>query len=132
MAEHRERYPWYGYMKNIIRRYPVAKAEYEAALRQQRTTAAYGEKPRGSGKSASPVEKAVIHAMRGGNYADFLAVDRAVKATDPEHLQLIDLVFWRKSKTIEGAAAALYISTSTARRRIKAFIIRVARERGLI
>jgi len=135
VSKHRERYAWWGYIKNIIRRYPQLRAEHEAALSPS-ATADYSGDPHGSGISR-PVEQAVIRAASAGTYEEFAAVDRAIRAAQAlpngaETLRLIDLLFWRQTHTLHGAASVVHVSTMTARRRVANFIVAVAAERGLI
>lgn len=75
---------------------------------------------------------------RGGGKAHDLteherqAVQAAVEAAEAlaegeSRLKLIDLVFWKRTNTLTGAALALHISERTARRWHTAFIRSVAR-----
>lgn len=71
------------------------------------------------------------------------AVDREVEAVRAaieetkrmkrggERLQLIDLIFWKKTHTLDGACAACHVSERTGRRWHAEFIHLVARNRDL-
>lgn len=64
------------------------------------------------------------------------AVDAAIEATkklnDGElRLKLVDIIFWKRTHTLEGAAMVLHISERTARRWHTEFIRTVAKEFGL-
>lgn len=64
------------------------------------------------------------------------AVDAAIEATkklnDGElRLKLVDIIFWKRTHTLEGAAMILHISERTARRWHTEFIRTVAKEFGL-
>lgn len=65
------------------------------------------------------------------------AVEQAIEETQShidgaERLQVIDLVLWRRTHTVPGAAMVVYVSERTARRWHTAFILCVAKYRGLI
>lgn len=129
------RYAWWGYIKTIIRRYPALKREYEASLAQS-IVPAYDAQPHG-GAVSNPVETIVIRALSSGTADEYLAVKAAVDHTlgmedGSARLKLIEMIFWRRTHTLEGAAHATYVSPRTARRRVAEFIRCVARYRGLL
>lgn len=97
------RYGWWGYVKWMIRQYPVRKGRYiqAAALREQ-----------------SAVQKAIDQtgAMDSGT----------------ERLQVIDLVFFKQTHTLEGAALVVPCSYDTAQKYHAQFIKAVARNFGLL
>ena len=64
------------------------------------------------------------------------AVARAIEATlllrnGAERMELLDMVFFQKSYSLEGAAAARFVSYETAKRWHGDFITMVAAEMGL-
>lgn len=97
------RYIWWGYVKNMIRRYPARKDRPCAGndLREREA-----------------VERAVRQTMRLDNGQD--------------RLRVVELVFWQQTHTLEGAAMMVPCSERTARRWHTEFIRLVAREYGLL
>lgn len=129
------RYAWWGYVKTIIRRYPILKREYEDSL-QQSIVPAYDSQPHG-GAVSNPVETTVIRALSSGTAEEYLAVQKAIDHTltiedGSARLKLIEMIFWRQTHTLQGAARVTYVSPRTARRRVAEFIRCVARYRGLL
>lgn len=77
------------------------------------------------------------HEASGNRAREKEAVQSAIEQTrqcaDGEaQLQLIDLVFWRRTHTLSGAAMVIPCSERTARRWHTEFIRRVARNYGLL
>ena len=135
MNRHKERFPWWGYVKNIIRRYPALRLEHEQSL-LPKATADYSGEPHGSGISR-PVENAVVKAISAGTYAEYSAVAAAIKEAEalPDgktRLKIVDMVFWQQTHTLTGAANAAYVSPRSARRWVSEFIKSVAKNRGLL
>lgn len=96
------RYDWWGYAKGMIRRYPASQAE------------ATGNRAR---------ERDAVYA----------AIEQTKQRADgDEQLELIDLVFWRRTHTLAGAAMMIPCSERTARRWHTEFIRRVAKNYGLL
>ena len=94
---------WWGYVKNMIRSYPYIKGK--------------------------PVQGVLLKERE--------AVEAALEETGKlldgeERLKVVDLVFFRKTNTLEGAALAVPCSDRTARRWHADFIRCVARKYGLI
>lgn len=84
--------------------------------------------------------KWMIRSYKGGALAtkeEREAVEAAISETrklpdGAERLRLVDLIFWRKTHVISGAALELHISERTAREWHRQFIRLVAKKRGLI
>ncbi len=130
------RYDWWGYAKGMIRRYQSLKAEHEA-LQAQSMTASYTGMPSGSNVENRPVEQVAMRGLTGVALKEYEAVDAAVRYTQglangEARLQVIDLVLWRRSHTLEGAALAIPCSISSAWRWHGDFIRRVAKCYGLL
>ena len=128
------RYGWWPYVKNIIRRYPALKEAHDE-LQKQRVTASYNAEvvPKAPGR---PVERSATRTMGKTMQKEFEAVRSAVEALEgmpdgDRRIILIDLVYWRKSHTLQGAAIKCHISFATAKRWHVAFINLVARNYGL-
>ena len=129
------RYDWWGYVKGMIRRYPALKAEY-ADLRTQTVTPNYSGMPGGSGAGRA-VEEVALRELPTTAQREYEAVRRAIQVTERmkssrDRLKIIDLVFWKKTHTLEGAALVIPCSYRTARRYHEAFIEFVAKEYGLL
>ena len=97
------RYRWWSYVKAMIRNYPTLVDRY----------------------------------IQGPALREREAVQRAIDQTEPmvdgkERLQVIDLVFFRQTHTLEGAAVLIPCSERTARRWHTDFIKAVAKEFGLL
>ena len=91
---------WWGYMKTCIRKYDVIPLS----------------------DARSPIE-----------YWELQAVARAIQRTEAlktgiERLRLVDLVFWKRSHNVVGAAIELHISEPTAIRWHRDFVKAVACE----
>ena len=97
------RYGWWGYVKWIIRQTPKRDGI----------------------------------ALDGKEAEEQAAVNRAIQKTKNKpdataRLMLIDLVFFRQTHTLDGAAQEVACSERTARRWSSEFIKMVAKERGLL
>lgn len=97
------RYPWWGYIKAIIRQYDAGKFV-----------------PTGSAQSAE--YQAVMDAV----------AQTEAMCNGKERLRLVKIVFWSRTHTLEGAALELHCSDRTARRWHTDFILLVAKKRGLL
>lgn len=129
------RNPWWGYVKNIIRAYPELRREYED-LHCQSVTADMSGMPRGGGVSRG-IEAIAVRELPKPKQVEFDAVRKAIEGTrrvkaGADRLKLIDLVFWKQSHTLSGAALAVNISYDTAINYHGDFIMLVAFCRGLI
>lgn len=129
------RYRWWGYIKSVIRAYPGLKAEY-AALHEQSITPSMSGMPGGGGASRA-VENIAIRELPGTNQREYEAVKRAVETTRrlpaaKETLAIVDMVFWKNSHTLRGAAYKAGISYGTAKNYHNGFIKTVAKNYGLM
>lgn len=97
------RYKWWGYVKAIVRSYPhMREREMSEAER----------------KECAAVEDAIRQTM-----------DRA---SGRERMKLVDMVFFKQTHTLEGAAMEVPCSYVTAKRWQQQFIVQVAKNRGLM
>lgn len=131
----RPRYDWWGYVKGMIRRYPALKKEYEA-LRCQSVTPDYSGMPRGSGAGRT-TEIIALRQLPTTSQREYEAVRQAIEATQRmnasrDRLKIIDLVFWKQTHTLEGAALTVPCSYRTAQRYHEEFIKLVASRYGLL
>ena len=125
------RYPWWGYVRKITERYPAMRAQLDE-LQKQSVTANYG--PQG-GRSSMPsrtTETAALRQLTEKEQEELDAVEQAIAVSSAETVEVIRLVFWAKTHTLNGAALTLHLSYMSARRRQADFLRRVARFRGLL
>ena len=102
-----ERYPWLGYVRYMVRKYP----EWNK-IRQSR------ELTRTESMGWSAVQIAVDCTERMENGSD--------------RLKVIRIVHWNRTRTLEGAALMIPCSRRTAARWQRNFFEEVARNRGLL
>lgn len=129
------RYDWWPYVKGMIRRYPALKEEY-ADLHSPSMVADYSGMPRGGGEGRS-LEGVALRELPSTRQREYEAVRRAIETTGRyrngrERLKVIDLVLWKRSHTVEGAAMAIPCSPATAWRWHAEFIRLVASNFGLM
>lgn len=87
-----------------------------------------------------PYAKWMIRSYKGGGLMtkdERAAVEAAVKETEQladggERLRLIDLVLWKRTHTLQGAALACYVSERTAQEWHRQFIRLVGQKKGLL
>ena len=111
------RYRWWGYVKNVIRAYPELKREYDAMHEQSVTANMSGS--RGSAGPARGLESIVTRELPKPKQKELDAVMKTIRITEmlrtgKDRLKLIDMVFWKGTHTLSGAAMALNISYDTA------------------
>lgn len=127
------RYGWWPYVKNIIRRYPALKEAHDE-LQKQRVTASYNAEIV-SKAPGRPVERAATRTMGKTMQKEFKAVYEALEALEgvqesEKRIEIINLVYWRRSHTLQGAAIKCHVSYRTARRWNTEFIYLVAEKYG--
>lgn len=101
--------PWWNYVKCIIREYPKLKRESEK-LRMPSMVASYDAN--GGGKSnaiSRPTERAVIHDLQWFKQRKLDAIEEALfelkKKPDGElRAKVIELMYFKKTHTVDGAA----------------------------
>ena len=128
------RYRWWTYVKGIIRDYTAMKSEYED-LHSTSMTANYSGMPRGgSGRS---LESVAIRELPRTSQREYEAVRRAIETTERyknggDRLYVIQLVYWWRSHTIEGAALMVPCHEQTAKNWHGEFVRLVASNLGLM
>lgn len=125
----RPRYGWWGYVKDMIRRYPSLKEEFED-LHTFAVTPSYGGTVGGGGVSRA-TEDVAVRELPSNKQREYEAVRRAIAAAERmaagrDRLRVIELVFWKRSHTLDGAALMIPCSYRTARRYHAEFIMLVA------
>jgi hypothetical protein len=101
----------------VIRAFPDLKKEY-LALHEQSVTASLSGMP-GAGCVSRGTEAVALRQLPGQKQKEYDAVSKAVNATkglstERERLSVVDLVFWKQSHTLAGAALNAHISYDTA------------------
>ena len=130
----RPRYYWWSYIKAVIRHYPQLCQEWEE-LKTVSASANYDAVGHGSGIS-KPTEQVALKLLPRVKQQEFDAVREALQETEkmPDgrpKLELIRLVYWKKSHTVDGAGYAIGISSRTARRWHANFVYLVAEKYGI-
>lgn len=123
------RYRWWGYVKNVIRAYPVL-----ASVMREPTytamTARYSTQPTQGGDGRS-LECAVVKKLSSRDIEEFQAVSDAIRATErlpngKARLKIIDLVYWQGTHTLAGAGYQVGYSYRQAQRINEQFAYLVA------
>ena len=122
------RYRWWGNARNIARDYLKLKAMYED-LRQQDISASISSMP-GGGDISRTAENLALRQLPKGDQQDYEAGYSAEqyirRDTDGAiWLKTVELVFWKSTHTIAGAAQQMHISERTARRYCWLYIMRI-------
>jgi hypothetical protein len=119
----------------MIRRYPVLKEEF-LELHNVSMVANYSAEPRGGG-SGRALESIAIRELPSNRQREYEAVRRAIETTERykngrDRLWVIDLVYWKKSHTIAGAALIIPCHEQAAKQWHGEFIRLVASNFGLM
>ena len=130
------RYDWWPYVKGMIRRYPELCARQEE-LRRTKMFPNLTGMPSAHGQTSDPVADAALRELPEINRRELEAVRQAIDETltmpnGKERLEMVRLVFWKKTHTLEGAAMKCHVSYVTARRWHGEFIKDVASAFGLL
>lgn len=133
MSKPRER--WWGYVKACIRAYPELKSK-TMELHRTPITPRYGGSG-GAGGPSDPVSSAALRTLPPQEQREYEAIEAAIRETammqdGATRLAIIELVFWRQSHTLQGAAIQTHLSYRSARRRQEQFIRSVAQNMGLL
>ncbi len=126
---------WWAYAKAMIRAYPKRKQEYDA-IHTQTVTADLSGMPRGGGASRT-TEMIALRQLPQTHQKEYDAVHKAITITrrrpDGEaRLKVIDLVYWKKTHNIAGAAQQVPCHEKTAKTYHRDFIYLVADCYGLM
>ena len=112
------RYRWWGYAKAVIRSYPQLMEAYAPSFPDDVTGLDARSLPRTSQREYIAVRQAVSETLDMPNGAD--------------RLRLVNMVFWTRTCTLEGAAMQIPCSYPTAQRWHGEFIQLVALKLGLM
>ena len=113
------RYDWWPYVKGMIRRYPRLRQEYQE-LHNIAMVASYSGMPHVGGVSRT-CESVAVRELPRNSQREYEAVRRAVELTERykngrDRLYVIDLVLWKGSHTLEGAALMVPCHFNTAQK----------------
>lgn len=129
------RYDWWPYVKGMIRRYPELCAR-EAELHSTFPSPDLSGMPHGKGGTSDPTAAAALRQLPEINRRELEAVRAAIAQTQAlpngsARMELVRLVFWRRTHTVWGASVKLGISERTAAQWHGDFIRAVAKKFGL-
>lgn len=124
MAASKTRARWWRYVRRILCDYPDLLVEREKVREEVAAAALLCMKV-----TVDP--ERIPHPDPQAQW-EMEAVDAAMEEADELTNRLIDLVFFRKTHTIEEAAMHLHIGYSSAKERQQAFIRSVAKHLGLM
>ena len=132
MSKPREK--WWSYVKNMIRNYPELKLKYEA-LHEPSLSINLTGLPTAHNPTSS-VERVALRELNPTEQKEYDAVTEAINVTkrmycSAERLKIIELLYFRQTHTLEGAAMQAHVSIPTAKRWNGAFIYLVAEKYGL-
>lgn len=111
------RQPWWGYARNMIRIYPERKKELEELHSQQVTAMNCG--PGGCGNKRR-TENIALRQLPKSKQQEYDAVNKAIETTlklknGCSRMEIISLVYWKKSHTLEGAGCKVGYAYKEAR-----------------
>lgn len=130
------RYGWWTYAKYMARNYPNLCRELEDK-RATSTTANYSAGPRGSGE-ARGTEAAAMRQLSPVKMREYEAVRKAVEAAGAVpgngylRVKLAEMVYFKRTHTLEGACQSLHISYGTAKNYNHDFLCGIAKNFGLL
>lgn len=127
------RYSWWGYVKSMVRRYPYLAREYS----DLKELSSSEEGARSKNKISRPTENLALRELPKTAQREYEAVRRAVETvktykTGKEQLQIIDLVYWKKTHSLSGAALKVGFSYDRAKQLHTQFLRLVAKYYGLL
>ncbi len=127
---------WWGYVKNVVRTYPELEQELKE-LRRTKVTPNYNTNGGGSNGPNKTTENAALRELEPKKQKRYDAVEAALRKTrrfrdGSSRCRLIDLVYFRKSHTLQGAADSCHVSFGTAKIWNQNFLRLVASELDLL
>ena len=130
------RYIWWSYAKAVTREYPMLLQEYadlKDTMPSPNLTGMHG----GSGRVKRPTEDAALRQLPRVKMREMLAVYHAIQETKEtlhgdKKLEVINLVYWKKSHNLVGASMKVEVAEVTAKRWNGEFLRRVGQHMGLL
>ena len=127
---------WYDYVRRVIRHYPEYKRERDS-IQSMAVTPSYAANGGGSGPGRM-AERAALRELEPEKERYYTAVHdalehtaRIAKGRREARVRFVTLYHFKPSHTMEGAAAACFVSYATARRWNQEFMREVTRNLGL-
>lgn len=130
------RYGWWSYAKYMARNYPNLCRELKEK-QSISTTANYSASHRGSGE-ARGTESAAMRQLSQVKMREYEAVRKAVEAAGSVpgngnlRVKLVEMVYFKRTHTLEGVCHALHISYGTAKNYNNDFLCGIAKNFGLL
>ena len=129
------RYNWWPFALNMIRDYPVRRAEYND-LHEQKITADLSGMP-GGGSASRTVESIAVRLLPQQEQREYDAVRKAVEYSKALHdgslrMKVVRLTLMGKTHSIPGAALVAGVSERTARRYRWQFVMLVGHTYGFL
>lgn len=129
------RYRWWGYVKNVLRAYPSLEREYNELFEPAMTPTLSGM-PSG-GEVGRKTEATALRELPRSKQRELESVRKAIEQIDRldagrDILRVADMVFFKNTHTLAGAAYAIGISYETAKIYQRRFILAVAKNYGLL
>ena len=126
---------WWGYVKNVIRRYPHYQEELKQ-IKSMPVTPRYNSNSVGNKQVNRKTESIALRELPPKDQQRYEAVDRALRKT--KHMRdgtlrcrLIELTYFSGRCNMQGAALTLHVSYMTVRRWHVDFVRLVAENLGL-
>jgi len=121
----RPAYTWDGIVIKIIRRYPELRRMRDET-QGVRLTASYSGMP-SAGSARRTTEDTALRQLTQADQRDLDAVERTIEhfrnVQDGDiAIKVVELVDFKRTHTVAGAAAACHVSESTAKRKRRQFI----------
>ena len=129
------RHWWRPNVERELKAYPELKRK-KNELQKVTTTPVYGPTTHGPGVS-DPTASAALRQLPDIEERVVSSIDAAIEETlkcsdGQEVMRLINMVYFKQSHTLTGAAMAAYVSMRTAHRRVNRFIYCVAKHGGYL
>ena len=129
------RYKWWGYIRNVVRSYPELKREYDY-IHLQSVTANLSGMP-GCGSVSRGTEDVAIRQLSYTKQKEYDSVSKAIEITQKmkngnHRLKIIELVYWKQTHTVEGAAMKVGYSVDRGKQIHGDFIRLVAKIYGFL
>lgn len=83
-------------------------------------------------ENAAPNFEQITGERLAYNAMSIKAIERALKKADAIDMELLKLVYWRKTHTVDGAGQKVGLSKSAAYRRLNRIFRDIALEMGLV
>lgn len=124
---------WWYHTRDIVRNYPALHER----LRDLRTQGAPQNGPGGSSEPGRSTERLALRTLPAVEQREHDAVEDAIRRTmlradGKERLRVIELVHWKGSHTLTGAAMKLHVSERTAVYWQRDFFLLVAKACGFV